>query len=248
MNLARDGAAIVNREALTRASRLLLAAMTSLLLVGCWPDARPRPIEDADAAPSRIQVFDDGFHSSLVIPEELCPVKFQDDTVQDRSGQWVEFGFSDLQWATHQTRSPWHILRLLLVPSQGAIVIQYHTKPGRSPLFVKPRVCYDVELTPMGSAALQEYLTQTLDISSGAFKSSEFPDYWLVMSSCDYQLRWNCHDYTARALRRIGLPMRHDLFRTSGTFNQELAEVMAAYRQAGSGPIGPDRIVPPRLP
>ena len=226
-----------------RASRLCLVTVFSVILTGCWPDARPHPIPVSGGSPVTIQVFDDGFHSSLIIPEDLCPVSFQDDLVKDRQNQWVEFGFSDLQWATHQTRSTWHILRLLAVPSRGAIVVQYHAKPGRSPLFLAPRLHYDLTLTPMGAAALREYLAETLDVGSGAFKSSEFPDYWLVMSACDYQLLWNCHDYTARTLRRIGLPMRHDLFRTSSTFSHELADVYAAYQQAGGGPIGPDHPV-----
>ncbi len=214
--------------------------LVPLVLAGCWPDARPRPMTTDETAPAEILVFSDGFHSGLIVPEAICPVRFADDPVPDRQADWVEIGFSDYDWATWHTRSNTHILRLLVVPARGSIVVHYTGGPHRAPGVLAPRRIVRLPLTPVGVTVLRDYLAETMDVAGGVLKSSEFPNYWLVPSVCDYQLTWNCHDYTARALRRVGCPMRHDLFRTATSLEGELA-TLAERLQEADHPVGPDR-------
>ncbi|MCX8038991.1 MAG: DUF2459 domain-containing protein [Planctomycetota bacterium] len=200
-----------------------------------------------------VRVYSDGEHSGIILNKTLLPfdVRIPDDVVAAlppearriheenvREGKdygFVEIGFSEYYWTVEQRRDIGHILSLLVRASPGVLHVEEYTDIQRREAEYPARVWVDLLLTPESAQRLLDEIVNSVQLDGQVWAG--YRDGRLIAfleSTLPYRFDFNCHDFTARLLRSVGVPISEKAYRTPGIFADELVAIATMIQRRGS--------------
>lgn len=211
-------------------SIIFLAFVFPLMLCGCSSRAVVEPIPTS----VEIAVFNDGFHSGLLIPRDSFALEVHSNFT-DKSLSYVEVGFSDWQWITGQDRSPKHISRLLILPGDGALIVKLKEVPDITSLKDSRCFAFSIKIDQETLDKINAEIIRWIDLRRPGVASKQDPGAHYFHSTKPYLLSGNCHDFTAQLLQSTGWPIRFPFFRfrLPDQFTQDLQETAKTLQASG---------------
>jgi hypothetical protein len=153
--------------------------------------ASPNPdLWPAKGEKIKVAVFNNGFHSSLVIPGETVP--------------YVEYYFAEIDWVLNKKEGGCcNISRAMLWPSD-AYLSEEDLKKFPSPSTINKRYFFNV--SPEGLAAIKKYLSE-MKTTSKPFNTHKKIPLRYYNSNQNYHVFYTCNTFTAELLEVAGLPI-----------------------------------------
>ena len=216
----------------------LLLAGCLLLLAGC---ATLRTLPPPDLQPAhRITVFNDGFHSGVMLDKAALPPGF-DPRSGDLPAQWpmLTVHFGEQLWTDGEDTSILHALRLVVVPGRG-VVQSDHT---RADLQDVPGVEF-AHLRTWTFAVNQEGIDRLVAVLQQRWLDGRIMERQegeasnLYPSPLSWSVFHSCHDFTVAMLRAAGLDLRGRWLYLAGGLATDLDDASRELRVAGIRVIG----------
>jgi hypothetical protein len=223
---------------LVRNGALSLLACALLSTVGCGAPRVHRPHGACDPVLT-ITVFNDGFHSGIILPYAGMPID-----LDRQRGQvpvplpFVEIGFGESQWVQNLDRSFLHMVRLGMWPSQGMLLLINHPQPRRDDRGEVPATYHEIQLTGGGRDALYAEIAHWLDRAHVYVRPPTDP-LFLYRSTRAYTPFRNCHDFTICLLRAARFPIKRGWLNTSSRLERGVVDGIRRMREAQVAAAGP---------
>lgn len=198
----------------------------------------------ADAPATLVRVFSDGMHSGLVLPRDRLPIqvvipdeeldrlptevaaRYRAEAAHPSERHFIEIGYSEYRWSIEEQRTLTLVSSLLVRAGDGVVMIEEFSDLQRSEAENPAREWVDLRLSPESFALLQQAIIDAIDDERPAWAGHRQGRLRAYMPSrWRYRLDFNCHDFTARLLRRAGVPVAEHLYRTPGVFSRQLASL-----------------------
>jgi len=144
------------------------------------------------------------------------------------------YGFADRHWYLEENNDWLSTARALVLPTEGVIQVSWLPPPPEKPEF-EPNQTWTFYISPEGYDRLNDYLES--EKATSVILARE-PESVYYHSKRSYHVFNHCNIWTARALRRAGLPIwpSHALFNFSLKKQLDRAEAMG------------ERLAPPPQP
>ena len=219
-----------------RAAVVLLAA--AVLAGGCGARAPHRPTRDP--APALVvTVFDDGFHSGLILPYADAPTALDAQRGEATAPlPFVEIGFGEARWMQDIDRGWVHAVRIALWPSDGMLMLVNLPERRRPDRDRTPTRYWQVPVTAAGGRALFARIERWIDRSKRYVRPPDDPLFFFA-GSRNYTPFRDCHDFTIDLLRAARFPIERRWLATAGGFDRGMDSGMAALAEAGIAAVGP---------
>lgn len=217
-----------------------LVLVCLLASVGCAGLSRLPPT--GQPIHREILVFDDGFHSGLVLPkqdglEALDPRK----EGAAASLPFVEIGFGSDAWAAIEDPGCVFTTRLALLGGTGVLMCEHRSASTRPPRDdATPIRFWRLPLSAAGWQALVAAVQAEVDASVPALPRHPDRSFFLLPARNDWSLSRNCHCFTVTLLRRCGLPLAWRPWHSSAMLTRQLDAAMAELAAGGVAGVGPD--------
>jgi len=212
--------------------RTLIILVVCLGLAGCGGLRRlPSPGIATDAI--EVVVFNDGFHSGLLVPNrpELNWLDTQDDAIA--KWPWLEIGFGADDWINAQEGTSLSKTRLALMGSAGVLMLEHYqtpTRPDRNP--GTPSKFWHLRFTPEAWARMVDFLKPWTDTSIVRLRQGDETRFF-VFSPIQWTITQNCHDFVLDWLAAGGLPTVWQAGTTSDWFRLKIDEVVRQLQDGG---------------
>lgn len=211
-----------------------------LFLSGCGSALRELPPAGLQAHRT-IAVFNDGFHSGILLPWPDPDLAFLDGRSDDKPGAmpWLEIGFGADAWARLGGGSCVGV-RLTFSSSAGVYIMRHlpdRSPPPREEGGPQPWV-WTFQVDQAGWTALVKHIHDGIDPDLNYPRRPGSTD-WVTFGRGSWSVFNNCHDWTAGSLAQTGLYLPDHWLRSSGGFADDLAAAKAAIAAAGITVIGP---------
>lgn len=181
-----------------------------------------------------LTVFHDTFHSGFYVPAADLPFDMRvDDRVRliadpavledgPPRTEFVEVGFSNVDWFLHENRTCLKVVRLLVLPDDGTILVTNLDRDTYRDVRAKGRVWR----IPISEPRYRDFLTELrswVDLD-GASYVAQVGD---IRAECysskySYSMRSNCHDWTTHMLQAAGIPMAWRFYRRAADLEVDL--------------------------
>ena len=219
--------------------RLLPLLLLALLAGGC---AGPRLAPPSTAAAvATVTVFDDGFHSGLLVPRR--------DRLADLDPQaagpaatlpWLEIGFASGDWIASADPGCCTASRLLIIPSDGVLWCLHRPGPERPPRDADhPVRLWRLPLSAAAWDGVQDGILAWVDPAAPLVLRAPERDDFVRLSSRRWSVGGACHDFTADILARAGLHLGWRPVLTSSGLRGQMDEALAAFAACGAAALAP---------
>lgn len=224
------------------AMRLALLALFCLIGTGCigigrqpWP-----PAADIPAAVT-VYLFNDGFHSGIVMPSWALPLEVADRYADGsaRKRPWVEIGYGEEQWLTARDQGLLHSARLFVWPDDGMLLIRYLDTPFPPRIRDHQSRSWPLQVSADGWARFSDLLATWVDTESHVLVPRDLPGCYYLYSRNAYWIGRTCHDFTAACLRSFGLPLAGWPVRWNAAIQSQIDDVQEVRARHGLGVLDP---------
>ena len=213
-----------------------------LILAGCGQSLRSLPPAGLTLHRT-IAVFNDGFHSGLLVPWPDADLAFLDPRTDDAPARmpWLEVGFGADAW-TRLGGGSCVAIRLSFGSSAAVLMLRHLPDMHPPPRNGSEAQVWHLSLDEQAWHHLIDHLVASVDSDLNYPRKPGVTD-WVVFSRERWSVFNNCHDWTASCLETAGLDLEYQNMRTSSGFAEEMAAVNRQLAEARITVIG--RAQPP---
>lgn len=212
-------------------SRLLLVIVGTSLLAGCG-GLRQLPPAGLPAGAVEVVVFNDGFHSGLLVPHvpELAWLDTQDDAIA--AWPWNEVGFGADDWVNAREGNSMSKTKLALTSSTGVLMLEHYQtikRPDRDAGVASQ--FWHLRFTPAAWERMVAFLKPWADTSIVRLRHGDETRFF-IFSPMHWSITRNCHDFVLEWLAAGGLPVTWQMGYTSNWFRNKMNAVVMQLNEA----------------
>ena len=211
--------------------RLLFIIALCTWLAGCG-GLRQLPPAGDPAGAVEVVVFNDGFHSGLLVPHcpELAWLDTQDDAIA--AWPWIEVGFGADDWINAREGTSLSKTKLALTGSTGVLMLEHYQtikRPDRDAGVASQ--FWHLRFTLKAWARMVAFLKPWVDTSIVRLRHGNETRFF-IFSPIHWSITRNCHDFVLEWLAAGGLPVTWQMGYTSNWFRNKMSAVVGQLDEA----------------
>lgn len=218
-------------EMMVMLPRLLYVFALCALLAGCG-GLRQVPPAGISAGAIEVVVFNDGFHSGLLVPHcpELAWVDSQEDAIA--VWPWLEVGFGADDWINAREGTSFSKTKLALTGSTGVLMLEHYQTLKRPDRDVGvPSQFWHLRFTPQAWSRMVAFLKPWSDTSIVRLRHGDETRFF-IFSPMHWTITRNCHDFVFEWLAAGGLPTTWQMGYTSNWFRTKMDAIVQQLNEA----------------